>query len=206
MIFEHFEGGQHDFRAIGNDFAPGLAAWIADGRSYQAERAATGIRAKEENLFAESWQGTGMMVRVILVIVLAPGNQLKWSERVICAEKADLAGSVACRSKQKVCATSRAFDFNMKALVCFFVEQRVRIGGPKNMAIEAVGAFGRFVFDGIEERLVISGPGNAGNALNTQGKHLRGTKVFHMKSVLAESSGIRGIGEQLIVVTDVECA
>src|SRR6266568_9619438 len=74
------------------------------------------------------------------------------------------------------------------------------------MPVKPVRTLGRFVFDGIEERLIVGSPGNTGDALDALGEQLARAQVPHLESVLAEASGIRGIHEQLIVIADLEGA
>ncbi len=71
MVFESSNACEHDLGPNGNHFVPGFAAWIPDGGGDQVERAASGIRSNEETLFVEARQRTGVMVRVVFVIVLA---------------------------------------------------------------------------------------------------------------------------------------
>jgi hypothetical protein len=69
-----------------------------------------------------------------------------------------------------------------------------------------VGALGDFVFDDVEEGAVVGGPGDAGDALNAEGKKRRVLEIFDLESVLAEAGGVRGEGEEGIVVADFEDA
>ena len=72
------------------------------------------------------------------------------------------------------------------------------------MPIEAVGALGDFVFDCVEERLVVRGPSGAGDALGLEEEQRIGGEIFDFESELAETGDIGGIGEQLVVVADGE--
>src|SRR5208283_1979486 len=83
--------------------------------------------------------------------------------------------------------------------------------GAEDMAIEAVGALGNFVFDNIEESEIVGGPGGAGDALDTQGEEFVGeefvgVEILDFENELAETGVVRGIGEEMIVVTDIEGA
>ena len=74
------------------------------------------------------------------------------------------------------------------------------------MAVEPIRAFGGLFLDGIEERLVIGGPSNAGYAFDALGQRLASAKVLQIKSVLTESRGIDGVRQPMIVVADLERA
>ena len=55
------------------------------------------------------------------------------------------------------------------------------------MPIEPVRALGRFVLDGVEQRTIIGGPGDTGDASESLGKGDPGAQIFDLKHVLAES-------------------
>src|SRR6202171_1653641 len=72
------------------------------------------------------------------------------------------------------------------------------------MPIEPVRALRRFVLDGVEQRTIVGGPGGTGDALEALGESGPGTQVFDLKHVLAETRNIDRIGEQVIVLADLE--
>ncbi len=72
------------------------------------------------------------------------------------------------------------------------------------MPIEPVRALGRFVFDRVEQRPIVGGPGDTGDALDALRKGAPGAQVFDLKHVLTETRGIGRIGEQMVVLADVE--
>src|SRR6266568_1767057 len=74
------------------------------------------------------------------------------------------------------------------------------------MPVKPVRTLGRFVFDGIEERLIVGSPGNTGDAFDALGEQFTAAQVPHKESVLAEAGCICGISEQLVVVADLEGA
>jgi len=74
------------------------------------------------------------------------------------------------------------------------------------MAIEAVGALGNFVFDDVEEGEIVGGPGGAGDALEAEREEFVGVEILDFEDELAETGVVRGIGEETIVVADVEGA
>ncbi len=72
------------------------------------------------------------------------------------------------------------------------------------MTIEAIGALGGLVLHGVEERAIVGGPGGAGDPLDAFGKRLGGAEILDVQGVLAEAGGVERIGQQMIVVADVE--
>jgi hypothetical protein len=58
------------------------------------------------------------------------------------------------------------------------------------MSIQAIRALGAFVFDGIEQRLMIGSPGDTRNSLEAPGKRFAGAKILQVKRVLTESGRI----------------
>src|SRR5690242_3169085 len=74
------------------------------------------------------------------------------------------------------------------------------------MPVKPVRTLGRFVFDGIEERLIVGSPGNTGDTFDALGEQFTGVQVPHKESVLAKAGCVRGIREQLIVIADLEGA
>ena len=92
--------------------------------------------------------------------------------------------------------------FDSKPLVDFLEEQGVRFRGPQNVPVEAVRALRGFVLNGVEQRAIVGGPGNTGDALDTLGKDGPGAQIFHLERELAESRGIGRISEQAIIFTD----
>ena len=74
------------------------------------------------------------------------------------------------------------------------------------MPVKPVRTLGRFVFDGIEERLIVGSPGNTGDSFDALGERFTGAQVPHTKSVLAEAGIVRGVCKQIIVIAHVEGA
>jgi hypothetical protein len=74
------------------------------------------------------------------------------------------------------------------------------------VAIEAVGALGDLIFDDIKEGEIVGGPGGAGDAFDADREELVGVEILDFEDELAETGVIRGIGEEAIVVADVEGA
>jgi hypothetical protein len=72
------------------------------------------------------------------------------------------------------------------------------------VAEEFVGTLGEFVFDGVEQRFVVGGPGDAGGAFDAFGKSVGVAEIFDLKRVLAEASGVEGIGKEFIVIAEFE--
>src|SRR6266404_349911 len=206
MRGEGLRGREHDLGPIGDEFAPAIAAWVADGSRHQAKRAAAGIGADVENATGTVAGQAGMMVSVVFVIVFARGNEAEVGIGLSGGKEADLAGGVAGDGEEEKGAAAGALDIEAKALVALFVEQSIELGCAEDVAVEAVGALGGFVFDGIEERAIVGGPGGAGDALDSNGESLAGGQILDLQRVLAEAGGVERVGEQGIVVADGEGA
>ena len=58
------------------------------------------------------------------------------------------------------------------------------------MSIQAIRALGEFVFDGIEQGLIIGSPGDSSDSLEAPGKRFACPKVLQVKRILAESGRI----------------
>jgi hypothetical protein len=145
-----------------------------------------------------------MMIDVVFVIVFARSDEAEFAGGLIGAEKADFAGGVTVGDEEEVSATSGALDINAEALVFFLVEEGVGEAGAEDMTIETVGALGDLVFNDVEEGEIIGGPGGAGDALDAEGKEFMGMEILDFEDELAEAGVVRGIGEEAIVVADVE--
>ena len=74
----------------------------------------------------------------------------------------------------------------------------------EDVAIKAVGPLGDFVFDCVEESLVVGGPCGARDALDFEGQECVGGEILDLKCVLAEAGNVGGIGEKSVVIADVE--
>jgi len=190
-----FGCGEHNAGAVGDDFVPAGARGIGGGRGHQAIGAAGAVSADEENATGGVFGAAGMMVHVVFVIVFAGRDEAEFAGGLIGTKKANLTGSVAIGDKEKVGAAAGALDINAEALVFFFVEEVVRHARPKNVAVEAVGTLGNLVFDDIEEGEIVGGPGDAGGALDPEGKEFVGVEILDFEDELAETGVVRGIGE-----------
>src|SRR5713226_1540811 len=173
---------------------------IVDTSGDQAKRAAAGIGADIEDAASRVGWGAGVVVDVIFVVVFARGDQAKVGIGLVGGEEAHLAGGVAGDGEEQEAAAAGAFDVQAKALVGFFVEQRIGLVVVEGMAIEAVGALGGFVFDSVEERAIVGGPGRTGDALDALGGDFAGAQVLDLQRVLPEAGSVERIGEQEIVV------
>ena len=150
--------------------------------------------------------GAGVVVDVVFVGVFAVSDHAKFRRGLIGGQVADFAGGVAGSREKQEGAAAGAFDLDAEALVAFFVEERVGLGEFSGVTIEAVGALGGFVFHGVEERAIVGGPGGAGDALDAFGKRFAGAEILDLQRVLAEAGGVERVGQQVIVVADVEGA
>src|ERR1051325_12035704 len=74
------------------------------------------------------------------------------------------------------------------------------------MTIEAVGTLGYFVFDCVEEGAVVGGPGGACDACDFKWQKRVSSEIFDCEWVLAKAGDVCGVGEELVVVADVEGA
>src|SRR6267142_1035560 len=113
-----------------------------------------------------------MMLDIVFVVVFARGDQTKFGVRLRCWKKTDFTRGVAGDCEQKKCAAARAFDVEAESLVGLFVEQRVGLGCAENVAIQAVGALRSFVFDGVEERVIVGSPRGAGDTFDSNWERL----------------------------------
>ena len=124
MRLESLCRSEHDFRASGDELAPGIAARVVDVGGNQAKRAAAGIGANVEDA-GRIASRAGMVVDVIFVVVLPRIDQAECRVRLSCRKEANFAGRVARDSQQEKGAAARAFDIDAKTFVRFFVEERV---------------------------------------------------------------------------------
>jgi hypothetical protein len=69
-----------------------------------------------------------------------------------------------------------------------------------------VGTLGDFVFNDVKEGEIVGGPGGTGDTLDTEGEEFVGVEILDFEDELAETGVVRGIGEETIVVADVEGA
>ncbi len=118
------------------------------------------FRGKRTRMFRG--ERTGMMIRVIFMVVFARSDQPKFSAGLIGAQVADFAGRMARDGEKQKSAAARAFHRDSKPLVGLLEYQRISFAGAQNMPIEPVRALRRFVLDGVEQRTVVGGPGGAG--------------------------------------------
>src|SRR5260370_3817807 len=172
---------------------------IVDTSGDQAKRAAAGIGADIEDAASRVGWGAGVVVDVIFVVVFARGDQAKVGIGLVGGEEAHLAGGVAGNGEEQEATAAGAFDVEAKALVGFFVEQRIGPAATHDVAIEAVGALGGFVFDSVEERAVVGRPGGTGDGLDANGQRLASAQIFVLQRVLPEAGSVEGIGEDEIV-------
>lgn len=144
-----------------------------------------------------------MVVGVIFVMVFAGGDQLEFAERVARGEKANFAGGVAVDDEDEISTAAGALDVNVESLVGFFIEELVGADGlAEDVAIKAMGTLGEGIFDYIEEKAVIGGPGGGGDAFDAEGQEFGSAEILDLQRVLAEPGGVGGIGEEVVVVRD----
>ena len=93
---------------------------------------------------------------------------------------------------------------DVESLVFFFVDQVSGPAGADRVAIGLVGAFRNGVFDGIENGLVVVGPGDGIDALGVVAQQFASAQIFHGQCELPEAGIVGGVGEQIAVVADVE--
>src|ERR1051325_4937184 len=68
------------------------------------------------------------------------------------------------------------------------------------MTEKLVAAFRDCVFRNVEERLVVSGPGDTVNALNLFGEQFPSAQIFDLQRVLAITGVVSAVSEQVAVV------
>ena len=147
-----------------------------------------------------------MMVNVILVGIFAGSDQREIGRRLAGGEEMDFAGGVAGDGEEQISAGAGARDFDAKALVEFVIDQGVGFRCAESMAKEAVGVLRGRVFDGIEERAIVSGPGGAGDSLDARWQRFVFGKVFDLDCVLAIAVSVEREGEEMVLVGDGEGA
>jgi hypothetical protein len=148
-----------------------------------------------------------VVVDVIFVIVFARSDQAEFAERVGGGEEADFAGGVAVDDEDQIGAATGALDVEVEAFVGFVVEELIGASGvTQGVTIEAVGSLGERIFDDVEEMAVVGAPGGGGDAFDAEGQEFGGTEVFDLQRVLAEAGSVGGVGEEMIVVGDLERA
>src|SRR6266568_3619181 len=145
-----------------------------------------------------------MMVGVILMIIFAHCDYLKLVGRLVGAQEPDLARGVARDGEQKKHAAASALHFDPESFVYLFVDQVVRLRGAQDMPIEPVGTLRDFVLNGVEKCAIVGGPGDACDAFDLLGKGTARMEIFYVKRIFAEAGRIGRIGEQLIIVADLE--
>src|SRR5216683_3143045 len=72
------------------------------------------------------------------------------------------------------------------------------------MPIKPVGTLRDFVLNGVEKCALVGGPGDACDALDLLGKGTARLEIFYVKRISAEAGRIGRIGEQLIIIADLE--
>src|SRR6266481_4461383 len=210
VALEHLSTGQHDLRTIGDDLPPEFPPWIAHRRGHQTKRASARIRANVKQSVVRIRRCSGvfrdgrtwMMFRVVFVIVFSCSDEPEFSAGLVGRQVAYFAGCMTRGGQKKKTAAPRPFDFNSKPFVRLFVDEWVRFGRAQNMPIQTVGSLRSFVFDGIEQRPIVGGPGDAGDAFESLGESCSGTQIFDLQHVLSETDGIGRIRQQVIVLAD----
>src|SRR5260370_42699312 len=129
---------------------------------------------------------TWMMFSVVFMVVLARSDEPKFSSGLIGAQEADFAGSMPRDGQKQKSAAACAFHFDSKTFVGLLVDQRVRFGGTLNVPIEPVRPLRCFVFDGIEERKIVAGPGDPVHPFETLGAGAPGAPVLACLTLRAQ--------------------
>ncbi len=73
------------------------------------------------------------------------------------------------------------------------------------MTVELVGAFRDGILDGVEEGLVVVGPGDGIHALCVVHERFPGAQILDGERVLTEPGVIGRISQQISIITDVVC-
>src|ERR1700676_4845457 len=123
----------HDVPAISDNLPPLCTLRVRDRRAHQPKRAPSRIGANEEvaarvlRIRAAQLprKRSGMVVHVILMVRLTRSDDAKFAGRLPRRQKPHLAGRVARDHEQKKRAAARALNFDSKALVGLFINQRV---------------------------------------------------------------------------------
>src|SRR5258706_5728101 len=110
MRGEGLRGREHDLGPIGDEFAPAIAAWVADGSRHQAKRAAAGIGSDVENATGTVAGQACMMVSGVFVIVVSRGNEAEVGIWLSGGKGSGLAGGVSSECEYEKCAATVALD------------------------------------------------------------------------------------------------
>src|SRR5205807_188576 len=111
---------------------------------------------------------------------------------------------MACAFPKDVLSAARLGDAHFETLVFLFIDKVVILAvGSQLVAVKPVLALGG-VLNGIENSLIVIGPGNRSGFLRDVSQILAGAQVPDMEAILAEPGVVSGIGEQVGIVTDID--
>src|SRR6267378_1336517 len=195
MALEDLGAGKHDVRAMSYYLAPEFPPWVVYRRGHEPEGASAGIRPNVKHAIIRirgqpgmsRGERAGMMVGVIFMVVFTRSNEPEFPARPIGAQEAHFAGRMTGAGQKQTIPAARAFHFDSKTLVGLIVEQGIGFAQAQSVPIKPVGAFRRFVLDGVKERAIVRSPCHAGDAFDTLRKSAPGAQVFDLKQVLAET-------------------
>ncbi len=145
-----------------------------------------------------------MVIHVVFVLLLARSDQPKISKRIVSRKEAHFAGGVAGGRKNQIRPAARAFNLHTESFVALLVQQPVGLARSHQVPVQPAGTLGDFVLHGVEQRVIVGGPGGAGHPLNALGQRFAGAQAFNLQRVLAKAGDVQRIGQQGIVVADVE--
>jgi hypothetical protein len=101
-------------------------------------------------------------------------------------------------------AVAGAAYANIETLVVVLVDEFIsRVKRDERVAPKLELALLLFVFDGVEEGAVVSGPDYGADTLDFARKSFAGFQILDAQSVLAEAGGVCGVGEKTAVVGNV---
>src|SRR5207244_1270169 len=106
-----------------------------------------------------------VMIDVVLVLRLSHGEELPLGFRCGGRQRADLGGREARHAEEKVRLAARAPRIDAEQLVRLFVDQLIA-GGTQAVPVESIRPLG-VVLRGVEESLIVRGPGYGADLLET---------------------------------------
>ena len=185
----------HHVAATGEHLLPVRLPRVGDGRGDDPEVPAVLVRADVE-------EGASV-VHVVLVVLLARGDQAQGRRRLVGREPAPFARGEGGNADEENRLAARAPGEHPEHLVLLLIEEDVgRRVGAEGVPVEPVRALGR-VGDRVEERLVVGRPGHRGRSRDLLREELAGRQVLDVQRVVAEARVVGRVGEQVPVVADV---
>ena len=198
-VGEQFHSGEHHVGAMRDQLFPVLASGSLYWCSHQPEISSRIVDANEE-LFA-------VMIDLIFLVLDAWRNQVPFALRLTGTQVAPFRSCVASAFDQQILAAARQLNTNVEALVRIFIDNRIRCRiRSQQVPIHAIVALRAFLFHCVEESSIVRRPGKGAGFLHALGIELARLQTLDVERVLAESSVVGGIGQQVTVFTHAHAA